>query len=357
MSQRDLVAELQAARIQVRSRCASAFARSPPRRRAAVASLPAPPLARAARARRRRARRRGRGHAPERAPTASRSCAGGPASQPSRTGAEAAPSASVPAPPLRKGVRADAVLDARAALRRDDRPAGRLAERRLERREAALAITAALGGHPTSVHASSADKTGVADLVLRIPRRHVQEAVTRLSQLGTITSEQVDVQDLQAGVDATARRIARLQRRLATLRAEPQTPERDRAIAAITAQVERLQRAEAATVRSAQLATLRLHVATPPAAQPAHQGHGPLHGIGTAAYWTAIGARLRARVRDPADRGRVADLADRPDGPAAARRRAAQPDVSCAKTRNVGLPTGSSENSGFTQPSWSKRDS
>ena len=153
----------------------------------------------------------------------------------------------------------------------------------------ALAITTALGGHPTSVHASSADKTGVADLVLRIPRRHVQEAVTRLSQLGTITSEQVDVQDLQAGVDATARRIARLQRRLATLRAEPQTPERDRAVAAITAQVERLQRAEAATLRSAQLATLRLHVATPPAATPAHQGRGPLHGIGTAAYWTAIG--------------------------------------------------------------------
>jgi hypothetical protein len=153
----------------------------------------------------------------------------------------------------------------------------------------ALAITAALGGHPTSVHASSADKAGVADLVLRIPRRHVQEAVTRLSQLGTITSEQVDVQDLQAGLDATTRRIARLQRQLATLRAEPQTPERDRAIAAITSQVERLQRGRAATVRGAQLATVRLHVATPPAAQPAHHGHGPLHGIGTAAYWTAIG--------------------------------------------------------------------
>jgi len=153
----------------------------------------------------------------------------------------------------------------------------------------ALAITAALGGHPTSVHASSADKAGAADLVLRIPRRHVQEAVTRLSQLGTITSEQVDVQDLQAGLDATSRRIARLQRQLATLRAEPQTPERDRAIAAITSQVERLQRGQAATIRTAQLATVRLHVATPPEVQPVHHGHGPLHGIGTAAYWTAIG--------------------------------------------------------------------
>ena len=124
------------------------------------------------------------------------------------------------------------------------------------------------------------------------------------------------------------RRIARLQRQLATLRAEPQTPERDRAIAAITSQVERLQRAEAATVRSAQLATVRLHVATPPVAQPANHGHGPLHGLASAAYWTAIGGVYALALRDPADRARVADLADRADGPPAARRRAAQPAVS-----------------------------
>ncbi len=154
----------------------------------------------------------------------------------------------------------------------------------------ALRITSSLGGHPSSVHASAAGKSGTADLVLRIPRRHVQEAVTRLSQLGTITSEQVDIQDLQAGLDATDRRIARLQKELATLRAEPQTPERDRAIAAVTAQVERLQRGEAATVRSAQFATVRLHVATTPPPTTAHHGHGPLHGIGVAAYWVGVGA-------------------------------------------------------------------
>jgi Domain of unknown function (DUF4349) len=154
----------------------------------------------------------------------------------------------------------------------------------------ALRITGALGGHPASVHASAAGKTGAADLVLRIPRRHVQEAVTRLSQLGTITSEQVDIQDLQAGLDATGRQIARLQRRLAVLRAEPQSTARDRAIAALTAQVERLQRSEAATIRTAQLATVRLHVATPPPPAPVHHGHGPLHGIGVAAYWVGVGA-------------------------------------------------------------------
>lgn len=154
----------------------------------------------------------------------------------------------------------------------------------------ALRITASLGGHPTSVHASSEGKNGAADLVLRIPRVHVQEAVTRLSQLGTITSEQADVQDLQAGLDATARRIALLQRRLAALRAEPQTPERDRTIAALTANVERLQRQSAATLRRARFATVALHVATPPPAQPVHHGHGPLHGIAVGAYWTGIGA-------------------------------------------------------------------
>jgi hypothetical protein len=140
------------------------------------------------------------------------------------------------------------------------------------------------------VHASSAGKSGAADLVLRIPRRHVQEAVTQLSRLGTITSEQVDVQDLQSGIDAIGRRIARLQKQLATLRAEPQSTQRDRAIAALTAQVQRLQRGEAATLRSAQLATLHLHIATATPKAAAHHGHGPLHGIGVAAYWTGIGA-------------------------------------------------------------------
>ena len=154
----------------------------------------------------------------------------------------------------------------------------------------ALRLTATLGGHPTQVHASSEGKAGSADLVLRIPRVRVQEAVSRLSQLGTITSEQVDVQDLQPTIDSTDRRISRLQKQLTTLRAEPQSTDRDLRIAAITGQVERLQRAEAATLRSARFATVSLHVATATKVQPVQHGHGPLHGLGVAAYWTGIGA-------------------------------------------------------------------
>ena len=35
---------------------------------------------------------------------------------------------------------------------------------------------------------------------------------------------------------------------------------------------------------------MRVHVATAALAAPLHHRHGPLHGLGVAAYWTGIGA-------------------------------------------------------------------
>jgi hypothetical protein len=155
----------------------------------------------------------------------------------------------------------------------------------------ALRITAALGGHPDSVHATSQGRTAHAELVLRIPRRNVQRAVTRLSQLGTITGEKVDVQDLQAGLDATSRTIARLQRQLTDLRAQTQTPAIARQIAALTARIASLQRAEANTVRTASFATVRLNLATPPVkVAPSHTQHSPFHWLWRALLWLGIGA-------------------------------------------------------------------
>ena len=154
----------------------------------------------------------------------------------------------------------------------------------------ALAITTSLGGYPTSVHASSKSRSAVADLVLKIPRANVQRAVTQLSLLGTITGEQVDVQDLQAGLDTTSRTIARLQKQLAALRAQTQTPAVARRTAALTARVAGLQRAQANTVRTAHFATVRLHLATPPlkaATQRTH--HGPFAWLVQALLWLGIG--------------------------------------------------------------------
>jgi hypothetical protein len=154
----------------------------------------------------------------------------------------------------------------------------------------ALAITSSLGGHPTSVHASSRSRSAFADLVLRIPRANVQRATTRLSQLGTITAEQVDVQDLQGGLDTVARTIARLQKQLAALRAQAQTATVERQVAALTARVVRLQRGQASTLRAAQFATVRLHLATPAlVAAVHHTHHGPFEWLVRALLWLGIG--------------------------------------------------------------------
>lgn len=153
----------------------------------------------------------------------------------------------------------------------------------------ALRITKALGGYAGSVHAVTTGNTGSADLTLKIPRTHVQEAIARLSAIGTITAEQVDIQDLQTTLNTTDRTIARLQRQLGALRAQPPSPVNTSRIAALVRQIQGLQRAEATTVRTARYATVRLHLGTA-APKPAKAHHGPLHGLGVAFRWLGIGA-------------------------------------------------------------------
>ena len=153
----------------------------------------------------------------------------------------------------------------------------------------ALQITKSLGGYAGSVHASTSAKSGSADLKLRIPRTHVQEAIARLSAIGTITAEQVDIQDLQTTVNATSRTIARLQRELTALRAEPQTPTITARITALVRRIQGLQRANASTISSARYATVSLHLGTA-APKPAKAHHGPLHGLAVAFRWIGIGA-------------------------------------------------------------------
>jgi hypothetical protein len=165
--------------------------------------------------------------------------------------------------------------------------------------KSALRIASSLGGYPASVHASSEAKVASADLVLKIPRTHVQEAITRLSALGTITSEQVDIQDKQAALNATDRKIARLQKQLNELRAQTQTTTTAKRIAALEAQIARLQRDEAAARRTAHYATLQLHLTSAKAIVPHKQGHGPLHGVVVALTWLGIGAVYALAIGTP----------------------------------------------------------
>ena len=213
---------------------------------------------------------------------------------------------------------------------------------------------------PRRVHASSEAKVASADLVLKIPRAHVQEAITRLSALGTITSESVDIQDLQAGLNATDRTIARLQKQLADLRAQTPTAtttgahRRARRRRSSACSAPKRRRAARRTTRRSQLHLDERQAPSSPAQarpRPAARRRRRAHvardrrGLrardrhsGRACSRCSSGSR--ARVRPPAPRGR-----------------AAQSFLICAKTRNVGSPTGSSSNSGLTQPSSSERDS
>jgi len=76
----------------------------------------------------------------------------------------------------------------------------------------AMSITRELGGWVAASDIDTQGREGAAELALRIPVGRVQDAVVRLSELGTITSQRVEAQDLQAGIDSRDRRIERLER-------------------------------------------------------------------------------------------------------------------------------------------------
>ena len=153
----------------------------------------------------------------------------------------------------------------------------------------ALAVVSSLGGYPVAVDVDTSEAGGTARLLLRVPRANVQDAVRRLGTLGTIVGANVQVQDLQAGIDDNARTIDRLEARRAALRAQEPTPELEQRIAALTAQIGRLRQAQTEALRMAALATIELQLATPPA-PVAEDDDGPLSGLGTAFRWAGIGA-------------------------------------------------------------------
>jgi len=143
-------------------------------------------------------------------------------------------------------------------------------------------ITVSLGGFPVSIVAGTHGREASADLVVKVPRARVQEAIRRFAALGTIVGEDVHVQDLQAGINATDRTIGRLQRQLRDAK-DPAV------IAALTARIERLQRQEAGTRRTAHYATVGVHLETPPRVAAGHH-RSPWHGLAVGLRWAGIGA-------------------------------------------------------------------
>jgi hypothetical protein len=168
-----------------------------------------------------------------------------------------------------------------------------------EATQEALATIRALGGHLVTVSYATTTE-GSASLTLRVPTARVQEAITRLSSLGTIVAQQVQIEDLQEAIDALDRRIANLRTRIARLTAQLDEPGLDEQTR-VTLQARRSDaRAELAAARAARagnaaearFATIQLALVTDPetsgAPAPASRFDRWLDAAGDLLLWEAI---------------------------------------------------------------------
>ncbi|MGH3014147.1 MAG: DUF4349 domain-containing protein, partial [Gaiellaceae bacterium] len=171
----------------------------------------------------------------------------------------------------------------------------------------AMAITRDLGGWVAGSDVDSSGREGEAELQLRVPVGRVEDAVVRLSELGTVTGQRMETIDLQAGIDRRDRRIEELDRaiRIGQLRLESGTLdpeerlivqirlERQRAARADLLRANTRDRREAATSEL----TLLLHTREAPAAGGKDEGEAAgaardalrlLGDIGVVALFLAI---------------------------------------------------------------------
>jgi hypothetical protein len=215
-------------------------------------------------------------------PTTASGAAAAPALAPAKAAA-VLPATALPAPSPTRAQRYRSTLRLRVATGIEVAAAARRA----------LEIVQGLGGYPTTIEMTTKSATGTASLTLAVPRLRVGTAITRLSTLGTVVEEHVSVSDLQSGINATSRTIARLERQLTVAEHAASTAKTRALAAALTAQIERLQRERAASQRSSSDASVTVVIATV-AAKRAPTPHvsrsGPFHDLGVAARDVGIGA-------------------------------------------------------------------
>ncbi len=139
--------------------------------------------------------------------------------------------------------------------------------------QAALRITRDLGGYLVTVSYATSD-AGVSSLTLKVPTANVQDAIVRLSGLGKIVSQQVQIDDLQGQVDELTKRETVLREQIARLSARIAAPDVDAETKATLEARRDAARSELAKVRvtraqvnaEARYATIQLTLQTPQSA-------------------------------------------------------------------------------------------
>ena len=143
----------------------------------------------------------------------------------------------------------------------------------------AMSIVRSYGGYVASVEESSAGASGEADLVLRVPVARVEDALVRLTQLGTVVERHMSIRDLEQVVAQQRARIVKQKVFIARatealkgdlpadvrLRLQLQLEEAKRNLARTTA-------ANKATLREASLSRISLALTTQKAATGTTKG-------------------------------------------------------------------------------------
>lgn len=163
-----------------------------------------------------------------------------------------------------------------------------------------------LGGHVVASTVDARGREGSARLTLRVPIGRLEDAVLRLSALGTITAQNVRIEDLQAGVDRRGNRVEALERairrdelrlRSGTLPAEERL-EMELRLESLRSQLRSVRRARAELLRRATSAEIHvaLHTGDAAVAERGERGLAAtardawevLEGLAGAALFVAI---------------------------------------------------------------------
>ena len=120
----------------------------------------------------------------------------------------------------------------------------------------AIRATRAWGGYVVAADYNVPGSNGDAQLTVRIPVQHVQAAIQRFSDLGTLAAQNVSIRDVQATLDRYTRELLATREHIAKLRVKLAHAETDAQRASLELQIARAQRA-AAELRAEQLALKR----------------------------------------------------------------------------------------------------
>jgi hypothetical protein len=148
--------------------------------------------------------------------------------------------------------------------------------------KAAINATRRWGGYVVSAQYDVPGRNGDAQLIVRIPVQHVQAAIQRFSNLGTLAAQDISIRDVQGRLDNYTRQLASVAKLIAKTRAELLDPALTRAErAALEARLARAQaraaylRGERAKLaRTASFATVTLNLTTRAAAAAAPHKQG-----------------------------------------------------------------------------------